>query len=407
MTKIQIFKNKNLETKQIDDNNIFSNIEKVIEPNFSFETLLEVYENSSIISWIIWKIAIKTASKFKKTNSEKLDIILENIDLESLILDVLIFWNSYFERLKNKLWEKTLEFSHIIAPTIRVASKDSEFSFFQKSNKEIEQVGFYEDEILSFKRNSVSSKYYWDSIFASSIDEIILLSYITKYFKKFFKNWNINPTILFSEEDLEEEQIEKIQSLIWDTISWVENSSQTIYIWWKIWKIDLSTIFDPEKYISLKRELKEDIAIDLNIPFDLLSSESSNRATSQTAMEVLYSNIIIPLQQKIERQLKTQFRKWFLEEKGEKCWSEITLENINAIEFEDINLKNPKEEMETLTWYQKNWVLSVNEVRRIAWLWEDIEWWDEYKVITGNSEKNEDKEEEMEKIRENLKKIYW
>ena len=74
--------------------------------------------------------------------------------------------------------------------------------------------------------------------------------------------------------------------------------------------------------------------------------------------------------------------------------------------FEDINLKNPKEEMETLTWYQKNGILSVNEVREIAELWEAIEWGDDYKIISWNSVNNTDEEKEMEKIKNEIKKIY-
>ena len=410
--KIHLIKNqiKNIQTKQIDDevSSLFSSKDEIIEPNFDFETLLQVYENSSIISWIIWKIALKSATKFKKTNSENLDKVLAKLDLETLFLDLLVFWNTFFERLKNKKSEKTLEFNHILAPTFRVADKKSKFDFFQRSKSWMKKIWFMENEILFFKRNSISSKYYWDSIFSSSIDEIILLNYITTFFKKYFKSGNINPTILFSEDsNLTDEQLEKVENLIRDSISGIENADRTIMLGTKVWKIDLATIFDPEKYISLKRELKEDIAIDLNIPFDLLSSESSNRATSQTSMEILYSNIIIPLQEKIEQQLKNQFKKWFLEEVWEACWQGITEKDIEMIEFEDINLKNPKEEMETLTWYLKNWVLSVNEVRQIARLWASIEWWDDYKIIWWSSLNSENEGQEMEKIRENLEKIWW
>jgi len=79
-------------------------------------------------------------------------------------------------------------------------------------------------------------------------------------------------------------------------------------------------MIDPEKYIKLKRELKEDIAIGMNIPFDLLSSENSNRATSQSAMEALYSNIIIPLQDRFLIQLRKQLLSWYRSEKGSTCW---------------------------------------------------------------------------------------
>ena len=138
----------------------------------------------------------------------------------------------------------------------------------------------------------------------------------------------------------------------------------------------------------------------------MLSSESSNRSTSQIALEIMYSDIIIPLQDRILKQLKNHLIDWFNDEKNEECWKWITIEDINTIDFEDINLKNPKEEMETLTWYQKNGILSVNEVREIAELWEAIEWGDDYKIISWNSVNNTDEEKEMEKIKNEIKKIY-
>lgn len=384
----------------------WNNIENFINPPIDFWILTDTYSDSSLISWIIWKVATKANSPFSKTWSEQLDLILENLDIENIVINFLVYGNCYLERLKTISWQKTLEFEQIITETVKLSRKENIF-LTQIWENFSSDVDFLEEDILFFKRNSITSKKYWESLFANSINEIILLTYITKYFKNFFKNWNINPTILFDEnKELDEEQIEKIQNLINDKIVWVENSHSTIIIQAKMWKIDLATIFDPEKYISLKRELKEDIAIDMNIPFDLLSSESSNKATSQIAMETLYSNIIIPLQDKIANQIKKQFLKWFRAEKTEECWKNITEENILKISFIDINLKNPKEEMETLTWYLKNGILSVNEVREIAILWEPIEWWDEYKIISWSSISSKDEEEEIEKIRNNIKDMY-
>lgn len=384
----------------------WNNIENFINPSIDFWILTDTYSDSSLISWIIWKIATKANSPFSKTWSEKLDLVLENLDIENIVINFLVYGNCYLERLKTISWKKTLEFEQIITETVKLSKKENVF-LTQIWENFSSDVDFLEEDILFFKRNSITSKKYWESLFANSINEIILLTYITKYFKNFFKNWNINPTILFDEnKELDEEQIEKIQNLINDKIAWVENSHSTIIIQAKMWKLDLATIFDPEKYISLKRELKEDIAIDMNIPFDILSSEGSNRATSQTAMETLYSNIIIPLQDKIANQIKKQFLKWFRSEKNEECWDDITEDNILKISFIDINLKNPKEEMETLTWYLKNGILSVNEVREIAILWEPIEWWDEYKIISWSYTSSKDEEEEIEKIRNNIKDMY-
>ena len=111
-------------------------------------------------------------------------------------------------------------------------------------------------------------------------------------------------------------------------ISWIDNSHNTLFVTWKIWKIDLSTKIDPDKFIALKRELKEDIAISTNIPFDLLSSKNSNRANSEVALETLYADIIFPLQSKILRQLKTQLLSWKKSNETDSILSKISDEEI-------------------------------------------------------------------------------
>ena len=406
--KFYLIKDKsanNISSKQKESS--WVGVDDVYNPPISFNVLTDTHSCSSILSWIINKIAVKSNTPFLSTESEKLDLILANLDIEEIVTNLLIYGNCYLERLETLWWEKTLEFERIITENAKLSKKDNVYLITKKTN-DLEEVNFTQDQVLSFKRTSVTSKKYWDSLFSKCVDEIILYSYIIKYFKKFFWNWNISPNILFDESGiLDKEQIEKIEALINDRIAGIENSSSTVIIQAKMWKIDLSTIFDPEKYIKLKRELKEDIAIGMNIPFDLLSSENSNRATSQSAMEALYSNIIIPLQDRFLIQLRKQLLSWYRSEKGSTCWEWITEENILKIAFSDINLKNPKEEMETLTWYQKNWVLSVNEVREIADLGSPIDWGDEYKLINWSGwELSDSEEKEVEKIRNNIKKMY-
>lgn len=404
--KFYLIKNKtDIISRQKETN--WVGVDNVYNPPISFNVLTDTHSCSSILSWIINKIAVKANTPFLSTDNEKLDLMLANLDIEEIVTNLLIYGNCYLERLETLWGEKTLEFEKIITENAKLSKKDNIYLTTKKTN-DLEEVNFTQDQILAFKRISITSKKYGDSLFSKCVDEIILLSYIIKYFKKFFWNWNISPNILFDESaSLDKEQIEKLEALINDRIAGIENSNSTVIIQSKMWKIDLATIFDPEKYIKLKRELKEDIAIGMNIPFDLLSSENSNKATSQAAMEALYSNIIIPLQDRFLIQLRKQLLSWYRSEKGSTCWEWITEENILKIAFSDINLKNPKEEMETLTWYQKNWVLSVNEVREIADLWSPIDWGDEYKLINWSAwELSDSEEKEVEKIRNNIKKMY-
>lgn len=399
MTKIRILKTQKSKLQNEQNVNLGDNI---IPPPLPFDLLLWVFEESSNISGIIHRIAAKTAMEFAPTPSFELDRILQKIDIEAIALDMLVFGNAFFERLKNLRNEPILEFERILATKTFLAKKNSEniFAYFKENTTE---TPFWKSEILFFKRPSLSNKNYGDSLFSKSTNEIILLTYITKYFKKFFENGNINPTILFADGDknaLTNEQIDKLKSMINDTISGIDNADTTAFVGTKIGKIDLSTNFDPEKIIALKRELKEDIAISLNIPFDLISSQDSNRSTSDVAMRMLYSDIILPLQEKILKQLKKQLLTWFDEECQKlECWKGITREDIEGINFETINLNDPKAQMETLIGYKKEGVLNANEVRKMAGLWDDIEGGENY-----SSEQRDEKT--LEKIRENIKKMY-
>lgn len=400
--KVKLFK-RSEHSKQIDhkESTLFQSSEKIIEPSFDFEVLLYAYENSSIISWIIKKISAKINAWFQETENEELNKLLKNLDIETIASNMLVFWNSFSERLTNMKEEQLLEFENIITPTIRIAERDNKdkASFYQRSKTGIKKVPFKKDEVLFFKRNSLSDRDYGDSLFATCIDEISLLAFITKYYKNFFKGGNIEPNILFDKNGtLTDEQVEKIENMIKDKISWIENSHNTLFLQWEIWKIDLTTKIDPDKFIALKRELKEDIAIGTNIPFDLLSSQNSNRATSWVSMEALYSDIVKPAQNRILTQLKRQLREWWIEN--------ISDDDIDSIEFKNIKLGDPYEEMKTLTGYQKSWNLSQNEVRRKAGLWDDIEWGDEYKIHSWKDDEEKEEEKDLDKIQEEIEKMY-
>lgn len=400
--KIRILKTSE-NSKQIDDrdNSLFSSKEWIIEPSIDFDALLYAYENSSTISWIIKKIANAWNIWFQENKNIKLNTFLKNLDIANIFSNMLIFWNSFSERLKNLKDEQTLVLEPIITTTIRIASKSSnkEADFYQRSKKGLTKVPFKKDEILFSKTNSVWDKYYGDSIFYTCIDEITLLAYITKYYKNFFKSWNIEPNVLYDEsQTLSDEQIDKIENLINDRIAWIDNSHNTVFAPGKIWKIDLTTRIDPDKFIALKRELKEDIAIATNIPFSLLSPENSNKAISLTDISTLYSDIVVPLQNTFLIQLKKQLKEWRIE------WVSDT--DIDDIKFEVRNLKDWHEEMKILTWYQKSWVLNANEVRKKANLWDPYEWWDEFKIHSWAKDDTADDGKELSKVEEEIKKLY-
>lgn len=408
---VRVTKAVNNTSKQVDDTNyLFSTREWTIPPDIEFETLLMTYEENSIISWVIKKIASSSDVWFKTTNNKDLDKFLSSLEISSIFSDMMIFGNSFYEVLKDLTWSNTLELQKIITPTIRLASKwentDWEKVFaYQRSKRGFTKIPFTEKELFFFKTNSIANKYYWDSIFYTVINEIILLSLIIKYYKNFFNKWNIEPKVLYDKSwKLTNEQIDKIEAMINDKLSWIDNSHTTAFVSWDIWQIDLTSRIDPDKFIALKRELKEDIAIWTNIPFSLLSPENSNRSIWENDTKTLYSDVIFPLQKVFIRQLQKQL----LNQKNAKnpALSNISEDEINNISFNDVDLKNKKEEMEILTGYQKTWNLSTNEVRRSAELWDDIDWWDEYIIHANKDPNNTDNQNNLDNIKNQINKMY-
>jgi hypothetical protein len=71
-----------------------------------------------------------------------------------------------------------------------------------------------------------------------------------------------------------------------------------------------------------------------------LSSKNSNKATSNVALESLYADIIIPLQNKILRQLKAQLLSWKKVKEDDIVLKEISEDEINEIDFNKVDLKN-------------------------------------------------------------------
>lgn len=402
-SKVRILKKQDKKSKQISDKTTSSL--NTLEPKISFEALLVAYEECAVIAGIIKKIAASGDVWFKKTENKVLDSFLENLEIQDIFTDMLVFWVCYLERLKDGYENNTLDLLQIMTTTARLLNPEkSEYFLVQKSEVGSKEVFFNKNEILYFKTKSIRDKNYGDSIFAEAVNEVILLGLINKYYNNHFNNWNIDPNILFDKTwKLNDEQIDKIENLINDKISWIDNSSTTAFVSWDIWKIDLASKIDPDKWIWLKRELKEDVAIATNIPFSLLSPENSNRSIWENDKAILYADVIFPLHKKFLRQLKAQLLQFKLE--WDKYLVTISEDEINSISFEDVELKDLLTEMKILTWYQEKWNLSANEVRRRAKLWDDIPRGDEYKEY-NSKEDNAETEDELEKIKKSISKMY-
>jgi len=376
--KIMLIKQEQKATSKQQDLN--QNFRDLLEPNLPFIDLIRAYENSFIIWWIVDKIATSWNSWFIKTEDKKLDDLLDELDVKFIIENLFVCWNAFLEIIKNWKWE-VVELEPILTHTIR---KKRWWGY--KQIWLTTSVDFEEDEVLHIKLWSLQDKIYGESKLSKCVTQIVLLAYIDQYYENFFNNSTIKPNVLIDKNDsLDDNQKEALKTLIKEHMVWVKNSFATAIVPCELEKLDLWTDIDTKAFLDFRKELKEDIAICLNIPYDLLSSQNSNRSTSEVAIETLNKDIIKPLQKNISKYLKKSLQDSF--------------KNTDKIEFISIDISNQLEESKIEVAYKKAGIKTANEVREKLWL-AKIDGWD---ILETSNNKFDSDEDEIEK---NIKKIY-
>lgn len=368
-----------------------------IQPPILFSTLTKTVEYSFIIGWIIDKISSWCATWFESVISDpkaptaeekKLDALLESINLKFAFQNICTYGNIFFEKIKNGAGKIFVD--PIITETVRIKkekkdnSNDRIIKYYQVVWSE--KVSFEQDEIIHIKNLSLSNKYYGDSIFSNCVDQIVLLAAIDKYYKNLFERGNLNVQIIIDKDNkLTEQKREALQVLIQDMVKWVDRAFSTLVVpaWLETLKLENDS--DTKAFLEYRKDLIKSLAIGMNIPYDLLISDNSNRSTSEVAVEQLNKDIAKPLQKMFVQQLRRQLESEFPS-------------LIDRINLKEPDTKNQKEEMEVQTWYVKGWVLKPNEVRELLWYEPDPEW---DRLVMPNP-----KDSTVEQVTKSIEKFY-
>jgi len=383
---LRIFKieNQKVEVKQgtKEDKNPWT-----IEPNLSFDLLLQTYEWSFIVGGIIDKISKSCASGFEPTGNDKLDIFLNSIDIKFWFANILVFGNLFLEKVKNKKWDFSY-FEPFLTTTVRVKSDGS---YVQRISND---KPFTKDDVVHIKTQSMRSKKYWESIFLNVTTQIALLANIDVFYEKLFDKGLIYPFILNDEENkLTDEQCKDIQIMINDGLRWLENSFRGLVLPTKLSKMDLTTNIDNNVFIELRTQLIKSICVGINYPYGLVINDSSNKATSDTEFKALLKEIISPLQNEFLLQFKRALKAIKTD-----LWKE---EDVEKIFFIAVDVKNQLDEMRKWTGYKSAGILTANEVREQIW-WEIMEGWDSLETrMTPEQTK-----ETMADVQKKVEKIY-
>lgn len=388
---IEIIKSIDPRSQQADDNTKWVGTRS---PNIPFATLTNLYYDSFVVWGLTDKIATAIASGFE-TNDQNLLKVLNNLDQEFLGRNKINCWNSFFEVIRDNT-NKVVDLLPIINETIlvmedwdgykqQIGTDVVYFNAFTPVDQRPDKIAIYEwswalkneltntwdgcgfnpelNEVYQFKNTSLRTKYYWASYYESSIDQLILIEQIDKYYSKGFSNGMIKAKMIFPKNEKKSfstNDKKVLKEFIKAKMKGLDNAFSTAVVDIEVWQIDLENEIDANAFIDYRKELLKSVSIAMNVPYDMLLSDNSNKSTSQTSKETFNQFTIIPAQNQLLKDFKKIFAEWY---------------SVDDLEYKIIDTKDQKEQMEVLTGYKKAWVLTANEIRKELG-YPDIDWGD-------------------------------
>lgn len=133
----------------------------------------------------------------------------------------------------------------------------------------------------------------------------------------------------FSKEDKE-----ILKNFISTKMKGVDKSFSTAILDQPVGQLDLEHEIDANAFIEYRKELLKSVSIALNVPYDLLLSDNSNRASSQVSKETFNDFTIYPLQSQNLKDFKILFAEGY---------------QIDDLEYMWIDTKDEQEQMAVLT----------------------------------------------------------
>lgn len=166
------------------------------------------------------------------------------------------------------------------------------------------------NQVYQFKNTSIETKYYGASYFEAVIDQLILIEQIDAYYSKGFSNGLIKAKMLYptnEKKSFSKEDKEILKNFISTKMKGVDKSFSTAILDQPVGQLDLEHEIDANAFIEYRKELLKSVSIALNVPYDLLLSDNSNRASSQVSKETFNDFTIYPLQSQNLKDFKILF----------------------------------------------------------------------------------------------------
>jgi len=139
---------------------------------------------------------------------------------------------------------------------------------------------------------------------------LILIEQIDKYYSKGFENGMIKAKMIFPKNEKKSFSVadkKVLKEFIKSKMKGVDNAFSTAIVDIEVGQLDLEHEIDANAFIDYRKELLKSISIALNVPYDMLLSDNSNKSTSQTSKETFNEFTIIPAQNQLLKDFKIIF----------------------------------------------------------------------------------------------------
>lgn len=324
----------------------------IVHPETPFDLLVDAYQGSFIVGGIVDRVATSAASGFTASGDADLDRILSGVDTKYVFENLYVCGNVFLEVVRSNDGKVSQLFPFITKQVrVKVESKDdvNVLSYLQLVNGIVSQP-FTPDEVIHARLSSMSSRYYGDSKIAKAAAQISLLAQIDQYYASLFDRGFLGTSFLIDKEGkLTDDQKNALKTALSDRAAGIKNAFSTAIIPTVMERIDLDTPVDTSAFLEYRKELIKSICVALVIPYDLLISDSSNRAAAVSSLEAFNKDVVTPLQESFMRQLRFALEKDF--------------PKIKDVSFNPVDVSNQLEEMKVDVGYKHAGIMSANEVR--------------------------------------------
>lgn len=283
-----------------------------------------------------------------------------------IIKELEIFWNVYIEKVRNINWW-IASFDILDARTISILWNKYWDVIWYKQTIDWNTVDFSPDEIIHIKDMvDLDNPFFWISQLESIMAEILGDKEASLSNYAFFKNNWIPSQLIILEDEKEDDITEEDENDTYiDDVELLANQLKRNFSWWKnnnkflianhikdikqIWTSNKDMEFNEYRKFTTER-----LCALMWVPKIVLNyTEGVNYSNATEQFKKFYQDTIIPLQRKIENIINILL-------------DNLGLYNVRFKFNRDINID--KDRIEAITKLVSNWLMPLNEWRKILWL---------------------------------------